>query len=195
MLNHRIRGTKGSYQEWANNVGDQSYTFDNLLHYFRKSPHFTPPNYAKRGKGSKVAYDLTAFSPAGGPLQVSYTNYFAPAATYFRSALVKLGVTEISGLNSGKLLGFSEFSVTIDPRAETRSSSQTSFLQESITTSTLQVYQKTLANKILFDAGKRVIGVSVVTAGRSYILSARKEIILAAGVVRSMCNLPYPYVS
>lgn len=30
-------------------VDDQSYTFSNLLPYFKKSIIFTPPNYAKRG--------------------------------------------------------------------------------------------------------------------------------------------------
>jgi hypothetical protein len=39
-----LRGTLGSYQRWADVVGDQSYTFQNLLQYFIKSTHLTPPN-------------------------------------------------------------------------------------------------------------------------------------------------------
>ena len=98
---------------------------------------------------------------------------------------MNLGLRNIAGLNSGNLLGFSEFTLSIDPQAETRSSSETSFLQEAISTSTLQIYQHTLAKRILFDENKTATGVKVSTAGIEYILSARKEVILAAGPVCS----------
>ena len=98
---------------------------------------------------------------------------------------MNLGFRNIAGLNSGNLLGFSEFTLSIEPQAETRSSSETSFLQEAIFTSSLQVYQQTLAKRILFNENKTATGVSVVTAGIEYTLSARKEVILAAGPVLS----------
>ncbi len=98
---------------------------------------------------------------------------------------MSLGLRNIAGLNSGNLLGFSEFTLSIDPQAETRSSSETSFLQEAISTSTLQIYQQTLAKRILFDENKTTTGVQVFTAGIEYTLSARKEVILAAGPVCS----------
>ena len=176
-------GTTGSYQKWADQIGDQSYTFDNILPYFEKSPQFTPPDYSKRGAGSELLYDSKAFSRSGGPLQVSYTNFYQPISAFVKRAFLSLGLTNIAGLNSGKLIGFSEFSLTIDPRAGTRSSSETSFLQDSIATSTLQVYQRTLAQKVNFDKMNTATGVNVVTAGKEYTLSATKEVILAAGVV------------
>lgn len=176
-------GTSGSYQKWANQVGDQSYTINSTLPYFEKSPHFTPPNYSKRGAGSELLYDTTSFSPKGGPLQVSYSNFYQPVSSFIKQAFLSLGLQNIAGLNSGKLLGFSEFTLTIDPQAGTRSSSETSFLQDSISSSTLQVYQKTLAQKIIFDKKNSATGVNVVTAGTEYVLSANKEVILAAGVV------------
>ena len=45
------------------------------------------------------------------------------------------------------------------------------------------VYQQTLAKKILFSADKVATGVRIETAGIQYTLSARKEVILAAGAV------------
>lgn len=101
----------------------------------------------------------------------------------FKTAFESLGFQLHPGANSGKLLGYTEFTFTIDPQAATRSSSEASFLQEGIQTSTLQVYQQTLANKILFDSNKKATGVSVTTAGKDYILSARNEVILSAGAV------------
>lgn len=180
------RGTRGSYQQWATQVGDQSYTFENLLPYFQKSPSFTSPDYAKRGPGSSVTYSQDALIASGGPLRVSYTNFYQPFSAYFKQALQDLGLKNIPGLNSGSLLGFSEFTLTVDPKTGIRSSSETSFLQEAIAATTLQVYQKTVAKRIIFDSGKRASGVVVATAGVSYELSARKEVILSAGVVWSL---------
>ncbi|KAI4129721.1 MAG: hypothetical protein LQ338_002105 [Usnochroma carphineum] len=179
------RGTRGSYQQWADQVGDQSYTFDRLLPYFQKSPQFSPPDYSKRGPGSSILYSQDAFSPAGGPLQVSYTNFYQPISAFVKQAFQSLGLKNIPGLNSGSLIGFSEFTLTVDPTAGTRSSSESSFLQEAIASSTLQVYQQSVAKKIMFDKDKLARSVAVVTAGLEYEISASKEVILSAGAFRS----------
>ncbi len=184
MLIELESGTVGAYQQWADKVGDPSYTFQALLPYFEKSPHLTPPDYGKRQVGGQVLYDPTAFSPAGGPLQVSYSNFWQPISDYLKNAFSSLGLTPLPGFSSGSLLGYAEFTVTVDPEAETRSSSETSFLQSAIPNSPLfQIYQRTLANQIIFNENKTAVGVAVSTSGISYSLSARKEVILAAGVV------------
>ncbi|KAL8671560.1 MAG: hypothetical protein Q9168_003945 [Polycauliona sp. 1 TL-2023] len=168
------RGTRGSYQQWADRVGDQSYTFERLLAYFSKSPHFTPPDYAKRGPGSSLVYEPNAFSSTGGPLQVSYSNFYQPFSSFVKLGLQKLGLTSIAGLNSGSLLGFSEFTLTVDPTTGIRSSSETSFLQAAIDGSTLQVYHRTVAKKIVFDDAKKAKSVLVETAGVKYELPMKK---------------------
>lgn len=168
-------GTKGAYQKWANIVGDQSFTFNNLLPYFKKSPQFTP---------TKEINESAAFSPSGGPLHVSYSHHTQPFTPFIRSALLKLGLKSIEGLNSGNLLGFALCSNTVDPAAETRSSSETSFLRAAVAEREhLVVYTHTNAQRILFTRGRRATGVLVDTAGKSYTLTARKEVIVAAGVV------------
>ena len=144
---------------------------------------FTPPNYIKRADGGPVLYNDSGFSVSGEPLHVSYPNYWLPIATFIRESFVKLGFKAISGFNTGSLIGYAEFTSTIDPQAQTRSSSETAFLQKSIETSSLEVYQQTLARKILFDDENNAVGVSVSTAGVSYVLSAREEVIVSAGVV------------
>ena len=164
-------------------MGDDSYTFDRILPFFKKSPAFTPPNYAKRGAGGPVAFDASAFSSLGGPLQVSYSNFWQPIGDYVRTAFNRLGFKALSGFSSGELDGFAEFTLTIDPRAQTRSSSETSFLQAAIGNPKLQLYKQTLAKKILFGENKTATGVSVITSEKSYVLSARREVILAAGAV------------
>lgn len=44
-LNYQ-RSSAGAFQKWADEVGDQSYTFDNLLPFFKRSVRFSPPNTA-----------------------------------------------------------------------------------------------------------------------------------------------------
>ena len=59
------RGTVGTYQSWADLVGDQSYTWPNVLPYFKKSSYLTPPNLAKRNvQNATVLYDPTVFDNA-----------------------------------------------------------------------------------------------------------------------------------
>lgn len=119
---------------------------------------------------------------------MAYSNFYHPISAFIKRAFLGLGLQNIAGFNSGKLIGFSEFTLTIDPQSGTRSSSETSFLQDIMATSTLQIYQKTLAQKIIFDEKKLATGVKVVTAGTEYTLSATKEVILAAGVVRRVAQ-------
>lgn len=183
------RGSKGSYKEWADTVDDQSFTFESLLHFFKRSPNFTTPNLSKLPPGDNVSYDASAFSGSDGPLHVSYSNYRQTLATFITTAMGALGVEPIPGLSSGDLIGYAQATLTIDLIDETRSSSETSFLRTAIasSSSSLQVYHSTFAKRILFDGNKRATGVMVATAGDSYLLSARKEVIVAAGVV-SPCN-------
>ena len=186
-----FRGTKGSYQRWADEVDDQSFTFENLLPFFQRSPKFTPPNYNKLSPGDNISYDASAFSPSGGPLQVSYNNYRPPITPSIEKSMASLGVNPIPGLSSGNLIGYSHVTSTIDPADETRSSSETAFLRSALSNSSLQVYPHTAAQKIVFDANKKAVGVQVNQGGASYVLSATKEVIVAAGVVslRFICRL------
>ena len=164
-------------------VGDQSFSFPNFLPFFQKSPHLTPPNYTKRGAASDVTFDSSAFSPLGGPLQVSYANFYQPFSPFIKRAFEILGLKNIAGLSSGVLEGFSEFTVTVDPHSGTRSSSETSFLQQALSRTNLQVYQRALAKKINIE-NKTATSVTVDAAGKTYYLSATKEVILSAGAVR-----------
>ena len=183
------RGTKGSYQKWADQVGDQSWTFENILPYFKKSVSFTPPNVKSLGPNADVNYDPAVFSPSGGPLHVSYSNYYQPLSSGLIKGMKAIGLANIPGINSGNLIGYAHGTATIDPQAETRSSSETSFLQEALAKTNLQVYQHTLARNIIFSPNKTATGVNVTTGSfpstgsRTYVLNAKKEVIVSAGAV------------
>lgn len=181
------RSTEGAHQSWANLVDDQSFTFQNMLPYLAKSVNFTPPANELRG-GRPVVYSDDTFSPKGGPLHVSFWNYFVPASSAIAKGLEKLGLKETNGIQGGSLMGFAQFPATIYPDAQIRDSAQTSFLETAIadeSESNLQFYANSIGKRILFDSRKTATGVKVDTAGWEYILSARQEVVLAAGVFRT----------
>lgn len=176
------RGTNDSYARWASQVGDDTYQFNDFLPYFKKSVHFTPPDNEIRALNASVSFSPDAFSSDGSPLQVSIPVWANPFSSLAKAGLNKLGVGDVVDFVSGALLGVQYTMNTIDPRDQTRSSSESSFLRVALDNTTLQVYKSTLAKRIIFD-GKRASGVQVNTAGLEYTLSATQEVIMSAGVV------------
>ncbi|KAI7493953.1 alcohol oxidase [Hortaea werneckii] len=184
------RPTVDSMQQWADLVGDQSWTWDNLLPYYKKSVHYTPFNESMYTNSSNPQ-DPEAFLPEGGPLKVSYFNAVDPFGTWIRRAFAVVGLPQIDGLSSGHLLGAAYAPFTIDPKTGYRSSSESAYLQSALNDRLAPVtYHSTLATEILFNSGK-AIGVKALTAGtygtpgKNYTLSARKEVILSAGTFQS----------
>ncbi|KAE8349817.1 hypothetical protein BDV28DRAFT_140411 [Aspergillus coremiiformis] len=185
------RPTSDSMQKWADEVGDQSYTFPNMLPFFKRSGHYTPPDHAAYTDMSNTQAN-DAFSPSGGPLEISFSNEVDEFGTYARKAYIALGMTQIDGFNSGKLLGSAYATSTINPKNAQRSSSESSFLQSALKDSAdVVVYKNTLGQKILFDADQVATGVHVSTGGSfgtrpvNFTLSARKEVIVSAGAFQS----------
>jgi choline dehydrogenase len=180
-----LRSTKGAYRRWADLVEDSSFTFDNLLPYFKKSVHLTPPNLAKRNAPNATPeYDLNAYGN-GSPLDVSWNNWVDPTLSWLAKSLQAVGIAvNPKGFSSGELRGGAWLPSTIDPAHATRESSQTSFLNYAIEKTNIKVYPHTLATKILFN-GKKAKSVQVNSDGTVYTLSANKEVIVSAGVFNS----------
>ena len=176
---------------WADEVNDQSYSFDNFLPYLQKSVHYTPPNQTLYTNSSNNQ-TASAFSPTGGPLQVSFSNQVDPFGTWIQRGFIQAGMQETEGFNTGQLIGSGYATLTVNPMNAHRSSSESSFLQTALQNGTAPIiYQNTLAQQIIFSANKTATGVLVTTAGTfgtpsvNFKLSARREVILSAGAFQS----------
>ncbi|KAL8640469.1 MAG: hypothetical protein Q9226_008742 [Calogaya cf. arnoldii] len=182
------RQTVGSAQKWADETQDQSYTFANLLPYYKKTVNYTGPTVPY--PNSTNEQDESTFSASGGPLHVSHGSYNDPFATWVLPALQAIGQKAIKGFQSGSLIGSAYVLATIDPTTATRSSSESSFLNDTRARTTLKVYNNTLAKRLLLS-GKTARAVLVSPEGFSrsgasdYVLSARQEIIVSAGAFQS----------
>lgn len=171
-------------------MDDESYTWDNFLPFYLKSCNYTPYNTALYNS-TILPQDPGVFDPAGGPLQVSFSNYADAFGTWAQKAFTGVGMHVLNGLNAGVLNGSAYSTLTIDPRNGYRSSSESSFLQAALQNGTApMIYKNSLARKIMFN-GTTATGVLVTTAGSygilplNYTLTARKEVIVSAGAFQS----------
>ncbi|KAK5947173.1 hypothetical protein PMZ80_001320 [Knufia obscura] len=181
------RPTVESMDRWATEVGDDSYGWDNVLPFYKKSPHLTLLNTDLRPSNSSVQYDPTAFdNSAGGPLQVSWPNYADAINTWAELGLGAVGVPpNPENFNSGNLTGSAWNPSTLNADSQERETSQTSFLAQAIRQTDIKVYKQSLAKQIIFDSSKTATGVLIDTMGQEYTLTATKEVVLSAGVFQS----------
>ncbi|KAI4094879.1 MAG: hypothetical protein LQ344_001924 [Seirophora lacunosa] len=177
------RPNVGSLDQWAEIAGDDSYKFDNLLPFFKKSVRYTSPSVPFTN--STNDQDPNAWSSAGGPVQLSYGKFIDPFGTWVQPAVEKLGMAAINGFQSGKLLGNAYLPFTIDPQTSQRSSSESSFLNSLPRKARLHIYHHALAEKVLLDKHNRATGVVVSSNNTRFTVKARREVILSAGTFQS----------
>jgi choline dehydrogenase len=164
-------------------VGDDAYTYENLLPYFKKGIHYNPPNNTLRPNNASVPAVHDAFSHGSGTVHVSTSdNWVNPISSYVNAAWKALGAPVAHDFVSGTLSGVQYAMNTINPRGNTRSSSY-SFLESVGDATFIRVYNNTLAKQIIFR-GNEAVGALVTSSGNDYVLFARKEVILSAGAVR-----------
>lgn len=167
--------------------------------------HFTQP--VLRYPNSTNQQDPSAFSPSGGPLQVSFGRFDDPWNSWVQRGLRNIGQALIRGFSSGYLKGVSYIAFTEDLTTEQRSSSESSFLESTKNVQTkLTVYKNTFAEKIIFKGQKNVAKGVVVAPeretgpdGGQYAIFAKKGmswdfvrslIILLASISELLCNVP-----
>lgn len=107
-----------------------------------------------------------------------------PISSWLGLALTALGLQQLPGLADGNIFGWGYTAFTQDPRTQSRSSSEASYLREALReTTNLVVYKNTIAKRVLFDTEKHATGVTVNSGGVTYQINATREVILSAGAV------------
>lgn len=95
------RGSRGSYDYWASEVDDSSYTWDNMRQYFDRSIHVTPPyNSSFRAANASVDYAVAGSLQTGGPMQVSWPKFAMPFSSWGLPALFAGGLPRLGGFFS-----------------------------------------------------------------------------------------------
>ena len=187
MIHHRPN--RGALDAWAEAVGDESYSFDQFLPYFKKSFTFTPPNLKTRLANATTAYVEDDFSSSlSSPIQVTYPNWTPVWSTWAAKGLEALGMKLTDKFNQGVLNGYHYAQTTIEPHAQVRSSSAEFVYaaKKANMGDKLTVYLGSRVNRVLFDDDKTATGVEVAGAGLlKYTITAKKEVILSAGAIHT----------
>lgn len=188
MIHHRPN--RGALDVWAETVGDDSYTFDNMLPYFKKPFTFTPPDTGARLSNATTSYIEADFAGAGdgGPIQVTYPNWTPVWSTWAAKGFEAIGLNMTPKYNEGSLLGWFYAQLTVEPKNQVRSTSAEYIYaaRDGQIEGYLTVFLETRADRILFNNNKKAFGVQVTATDLlSYTIKAKKEVILSAGALHS----------
>lgn len=162
-----VRGNPLDYNTWSQ-FGNRGWGYDSVLPYFRKSEHFGPGGDESRGRG--------------GPLNVEHMRERAELLDAFIDAAVDQGFPRNKDYNNGHQEGFGYFQVT--QKNGERWSCARGYLDPIRNRANLKIETEALATKVLLK-GRRAIGVAYTQGGVVRQAHANREVILAAGAVKS----------
>lgn len=175
---------KGAFKRWADVVGDQSYTYENVAKYYKKAMNFTPYDGETRFANSTPSYN-PALVAEGGPLDISYPAYAYGWTSWVAVALEGIGIKNTDSFINGALNGSAWHISTVNHTTGFRASADRAYLRPYLHRPNLAVFNGTLGERIIFDDDKVATGVEVTTGNTSYTLNATREVIVAGGVFQS----------
>jgi len=162
-----VRGNRSDYDRWAAS-GLASWSFDQVLPYFRKQERWEEGANAYRG--------------GDGPLDVRRSRYQDPLVEAFLAAGRAAGHPLTDDYNAEQQEGFARVQSTI--RNGRRCSAADAYLRPALRRANLRVETKAMAMRVLFD-GTRATGVEYLQKGQRKTAQATREVLLAGGVINS----------
>jgi 4-pyridoxate dehydrogenase len=163
-----VRGHRLDYDRWALLTGDAGWRYDAVLPYFRRQ---------ERWEGGASTY-----RGAAGPLSVRTCGYKDPLLEAYAEAGAAAGHGWSDDYNGAVQDGFSRLQMTIGNGR--RCSTATAYLRPALRRRNLTVRVRALASRILIDA-HRATGVEYRHDGATHSVRARREVILAGGVINT----------
>ena len=162
-----IRGQKHDYDLWAAQ-GNEGWSWDECLPYFKKLEHNDLGESATRG--------------VGGPMWATTVPGGDKLVDAFISAAGACGVPHVKDFNDGRQEGVGYFQLST--RQGFRCSTAVAYLKPARNRTNLTVVTGAQAARILFE-GKKAIGVQYRKSGEMIDVKAKREVILTAGAIQS----------
>ena len=162
-----IRGQREDYDGWAA-LGNPGWGYDDVLPYFRKLEHNV------RGANE--------WHGADGPLWASDIGAKHELIEALIDAGGEIGIPRNDDFNGATQEGIGYYQLTT--RRGLRCSTAVAYLRPARSRRNLLVETDAHATRILF-AGRRATGIVYRQAGRDVTVTARREVILAAGALQS----------
>ncbi|EJF64358.1 alcohol oxidase [Dichomitus squalens] len=188
-INYMIytRAAEDDYNRWASVTGDSGWNWNNMFKYFLKLEDFTnsPQVVSASTKFVPSLHNTTGPLGAGLPEVTLATDNIGLQAQQQLSAEFAYN----QDVNSGNMIGFSWTPFSIQNGA--RSDSARDYIQPALSRSNLDVIVNAQVTKVVqtTTSGKtpvvRTVQFQTGSGGKSYSLTANREVILSAGAIGS----------
>ncbi|RUX31424.1 choline dehydrogenase [Mesorhizobium sp. M7A.F.Ca.US.011.01.1.1] len=162
-----VRGNRGDYDRWAAS-GLTDWSFDKVLPYFKKQERWEAGESRYRG--------------GSGPLNTQFCRYKDELIDAFATASRDAGYPQTDDYNGAIQEGFGRLQMTIANGR--RCSTATAYLRPAMRRGNVKVLTGAMATKILLKNG-RATGVAYTRGGASHEVLARREVLLAGGVINT----------
>ena len=173
------RGRASDYDGWSRDFGCAGWNWAEVLPYFKKAEHNERFDDQMHGQG--------------GPLNVADIRDPNPFGAVFLEAARQVGYREIADFNTGTHEGVGRYQVT--QIGGERCSAARAYLHPAMSRDNLTVLTGALTQRVLFETGRampRAAGVQIERGGKTEVLQANREVIVAAGALQSpqllMCS-------
>ena len=182
-----IAPSKADIDAWGS-FGNHGWSWDDLLPYYRKFHTLTVPS---EDTCNHLGINWVEDHVAGtdGPIQASFAGVVQdPISKAWVDTFTKLGRQVKRDPFSGEALGGYSSPITVDPSSKIRSYAANTYFAAASARQNLHVVTGALVVKILLEPGTDLVvarGVEVDIAGEKQTVTARKEVILAAGVFQT----------
>ncbi len=163
-----VRGQAEDYREWER-LGATGWGWSTMLDAFRAIENHELGDDGVRG--------------AGGPVEVQAGHYRYPIAEAMIAAGEEMGLPRREDLNRSDNEGVGYYAHNI--HRGRRQSASVAFLRPARRRVNLEVRTGVAVDRVLFDSGRRAIGVEGREMGRPVRFLAEGEVILAAGALLS----------
>ncbi|KAI1177626.1 hypothetical protein F4777DRAFT_540746 [Nemania sp. FL0916] len=170
-------------------MGNKGWSFQDLAPYFQKFSTSHPPSQAIRETLGGLGYyqeDLTG----NGPVQLSFDDHYSVMNEKWFKTFAELGLEMKTDPRTGRAVGAFQNASTIESGKNTRSSAVTAYYTDIVAKRpNLKVLTEATVQKITTETREgRVIATGVEVKdkdGKATTITAKNEVILAAGTIRT----------
>lgn len=162
-----VRGNPADYDGWGAEVADR-WSYDGCLPYFKKQESWEGGEDGYRG--------------GGGPLTTQFCKYQDPMLEAYAEAGKGAGHPWTEDYNGARQEGLGRLQMTI--REGRRCSTANAYLRPARSRKGLQIEINAQTTRILME-GSRAVGVEYLRGDQRHRPRARREVILASGVINS----------
>ncbi|KAK6000982.1 hypothetical protein QM012_003065 [Aureobasidium pullulans] len=184
-----LRAQAAQIDAWEH-LGNDGWNWKSLLPYYKQSEHFQLPTAEQCLAGA--AYDIGVHGTTGY-LKTGWNNGLLGenVTSLINATYTSTGLPYIQEPNGGSMRGFTRYPATVDRELNVREDAGRAYYLPVQNRTNLHLYTNSFVQRMTWDGASknstpRVDGVQFTDAsGKQKTISAKKEVILSAGALRS----------